>query len=112
MNKKENPNTIIPEHYIRQGDTEETKSVCNLGAEKDQPGSNSILMPGHTSKTSLKSFFPYIAPNPSSGPTSYAAEPEPRIDPSGEHCLSEASCAALLIRDGGGGTPKSRLYRL
>ena len=36
-----------------------------------------------------------------------AAEPEPRIDPSGEHCLSEASCAAILIRGGGGGTRRA-----
>jgi len=35
-----------------------------------------------------------------------AAEPQHRIDLLGEHCLSGASCAAILIWCGGGGTPK------
>ena len=35
-----------------------------------------------------------------------AAEPQHRIDLLGEHCLSGASCAAILIWCGGGGIPK------
>jgi len=40
---------------------------------------------------------------------SCAAEPESRIEPFGEGCLSAASSRAILIRDGGGGTPESLL---
>ena len=38
-------------------------------------------------------------------PPSGAGEPQYRINLFGEHCLSGASCAAILIRCGGGGTP-------
>jgi hypothetical protein len=37
MNKKRNPNTIIPEHYIRRGDTQETSPVFTLKIGEGKP---------------------------------------------------------------------------
>ena len=53
-------------------------------------------------------FHPQLGPVTSLSP-SCAAEPESRLDPFGEGCLSAASSRAILIRDGGGGTPESLL---